>query len=158
MQETYIDIMIQSLEKKIQVLDTIIVCDDIQKEQLENPDLTTNEFDEIVEKKSDLIEQLNQLDSGFEKLYERVKEELQGNKEKHAPKIKRMQELIRDITDKSVRIQAQEAKNKELMTQKFTGIKERSKKARVNYKAASQYYKNMMQSNVVDPQFMDRNK
>ena len=74
------DIMIQSLEKKIQVLDAIIVYDDIQKEQLENPDLTTEESDDVVEKKSELIEQLNQLDSGFQKLYDRVKEELQGNK------------------------------------------------------------------------------
>lgn len=157
MQETYIDIMIQSLERKTQVLDTIIACDDIQREQLQNPELTTDAFDEIVEKKSDLIEQLNQLDSGFEKLYERVKEELQANQNGHTDKIARMQELIRGITDRSMQIQAQEARNKELMMQKFTGIKERSKKARVNYKAASQYYKNMMQSNIVDPQFMDKN-
>ena len=152
------DIMIQSLEKKIQVLDTIIVYDDIQKEQLMNPDLTTEEFDDVVEKKSELIEQLNQLDSGFQKLYDRVKEELQENKEKYAEKIGRMQELIRGITDRSVRIQAQEAANTDLMMRKFAGVKERSKKARVNYKAASQYYKNMMQSNVVDPQFLDQNK
>lgn len=152
------DIMIQSLEKKIQVLDAIIVYDDIQKEQLENPDLTTEEFDDVVEKKSELIEQLNQLDSGFQKLYDRVKEELQGNKEKYADKIGRMQELIRSITDRSVKIQAQEATNKDLMMRKFAGVRERSKKARVNYKAASQYYKNMMQSNVVDPQFLDQNK
>ena len=152
------DIMIQSLEKKIQVLDTIIVYDDIQKEQLMNPDLTTEEFDDVVEKKSELIEQLNQLDSGFQKLYDRVKEELQGNKEKYADKIGRMQELIRSITDRSVKIQAQEATNKDLMMRKFAGVRERSKKARVNYKAASQYYKNMMQSNVVDPQFLDQNK
>lgn len=152
------DIMIQSLEKKIQVLDAIIVYDDIQKEQLENPDLTTEEFDDVVEKKSELIEQLDQLDSGFQKLYDRVKEELQGNKEKYADKIGRMQELIRSITDRSVKIQAQEATNKDLMMRKFAGVRERSKKARVNYKAASQYYKNMMQSNVVDPQFLDQNK
>ena len=152
------DIMIQSLEKKIQVLDAIIVYDDIQKEQLENPDLTTEEFADVVENKSELIEQLNQLDSGFQKLYDRVKEELQGNKEKYADKIGRMQELIRSITDRSVKIQAQEAANKDLMMRKFAGVRERSKKARVNYKAASQYYKNMMQSNVVDPQFLDQNK
>lgn len=158
MQGTYIDIMIQSLEKKIQVLDVIIAYDDVQREQLEDSGLTTEAFDEVVEKKSQLIEQLEQLDSGFEKLYQRVREELLEDKEKYRVQIQRMQELIRQITDKSVQIQTQEAHNKELMTRKFTGIKERSKKARVNYKAASQYYKNMMQSSVVDPQFMDENK
>ena len=35
MPETYIDIMMQSLRKKEQVLDAIIRLDDVQKEQLE---------------------------------------------------------------------------------------------------------------------------
>lgn len=158
MSNTYVDIMIQSLEKKIQVLDRIILLDKIQKEQLEDEGLTTEDFDNVVEEKSDLIEQLNQLDSGFEKLFRRVKEELDANREQYKDQIQKMQEMIRSITDKSVEIQAQEARNKELMMNKFTRIKQRSKVAHTNYRAASQYYKNMMQSNVVDPQFMDKTK
>lgn len=158
MSNTYVDIMIQSLEKKIQVLDRIILLDKIQKEQLEDEGLTTEDFDNVVEEKSELIEQLNQLDSGFEKLFQRVKEELDVNREQYKEQIRKMQEMIRSITDKSVEIQAQEARNKELMMNKFTRIKQRSKVAHTNYRAASQYYKNMMQSNVVDPQFMDKTK
>lgn len=158
MSNTYVDIMIQSLEKKIQVLDRIILLDKIQKEQLEDEGLTTEDFDNVVEEKSELIEQLNQLDSGFEKLFQRVKEELDVNREQYKDQIRKMQEMIRSITDKSVEIQAQEARNKELMMNKFTRIKQRSKVAHTNYRAASQYYKNMMQSNVVDPQFMDKTK
>lgn len=158
MSNTYVDIMIQSLEKKIQVLDRIILLDKIQKEQLEDEGLTTEDFDNVVEEKSELIEQLNQLDSGFEKLFQRVKEELDVNREPYKEQIRKMQEMIRSITDKSVEIQAQEARNKELMMNKFTRIKQRSKVAHTNYRAASQYYKNMMQSNVVDPQFMDKTK
>lgn len=158
MSNTYVDIMIQSLEKKIQVLDRIILLDKIQKEQLEDEGLTTEDFDNVVEEKSELIEQLNQLDSGFEKLFQRVKEQLDVNREQYKEQIRKMQEMIRSITDKSVEIQAQEARNKELMMNKFTRIKQRSKVAHTNYRAASQYYKNMMQSNVVDPQFMDKTK
>jgi len=81
MEQTYIDIMIQSLEKKEQVLDRIIELDIKQKNQLEDPQLTPDDFDEVVEAKSRLIDQLNNLDSGFEKLFERTKEELNGHKE-----------------------------------------------------------------------------
>ena len=55
-------------------------------------------------------------------------------------------------------LKEQEAKNKDLMTQKFVSVRQKAKVVRTNSKAASQYYKNMMQLNVVDPQFMDKQK
>ena len=39
-----------------------------------------DKYIKIVEEKATLIEQMEQLDSGFEKLFARVKEELEGNK------------------------------------------------------------------------------
>lgn len=158
MQETYVDIMIQSLNKKIQVLDQIIEINLIQKETLEDPKAEIEEFDKTVENKALLIEQMQQLDSGFEKLYARVQEELQTNRETYTEQIKTMQSCIRRITDKSMEIQAQEAKNRDLMIRKFAYVKETAKNVRTNSKAASQYYKNMMKLNYVDPQFMDNKK
>lgn len=128
MEQTYIAIMIQSLEKKEQVLDKIIELDTVQKNQLEDPNLTPDDFDDVVEQKSKLIEQLDNLDSGFEKLFERVKEELECNKETYKEEIRIMQDHIRKITEKSVKIQSQEARNKALMTNKFNGIKNRPDK------------------------------
>lgn len=158
MQNTYVDIMIQSLEKKIKVLEEIKKINISQKALLENEDSDADEFDKMVEAKAALIEQMTQLDSGFDKLFDRVKEELNVNKGAYAEKIKMMQSLIRLITDISMELQAQEARNKDLMTRKFVAIKERAKVVRTNTKAVSQYYQNMMQLNVVDPQFMDNKK
>ena len=158
MQNTYIDIMIQSLEKKIQVLEKIKKQNLLQKEILEDEKSEADAFDKTVEEKAALIEQMTQLDSGFDKLFERVKEELNTNKEAHAEKIKTMQALIRQVTDLSMEIQAQEARNKDLMTRKFVYVRETAKAVRTNTKAASQYYQNMMQLNYVDPQFMDNKK
>ena len=158
MQETYIDIMIQSLNKKLQVLDNIITLNIKQKECLEDQRGQIEDFDKIVDEKSKLIEQMQQLDSGFEKLFERVKEELQQNKEDYVDSIATIQSCIRLITDKSMEIQAQEARNKELMVRKFAFVKETAKNVRTNSKIASQYYKNMMKLNYVDPQFMDNKK
>ena len=158
MEQTYVDIMIQSLNKKIKVLEEVKRVNVVQRELLENDRADVDDFDVTVEAKSKLIEQMEQLDSGFDKLFERVREELQANKPAYTKQIKTMQTCIRQITDLSMEIQSQEAKNKDLMTQKFVSVRQKAKVVRTNSKAASQYYKNMMQMNVVDPQFMDRQK
>ena len=155
MEQTYIDIMIQSLEKKERVLDRIIELDNVQKNQLEDPELKPDDFDEVVEEKAKLIEQLDQLDSGFEKLFERMKEELEGNKEAHKEEIRIMQQHIKSITDKSVQIQSQEAPNKDLMTAKFTSVKKQAREVRKGQNVVNKYYKNMTNTNYVAPQFMD---
>ncbi len=158
MANTYVDIMIQSLQKKIKVLEEIKRVNQSQKELLEDDQADADDFDQTVEDKASLIEQMVQLDSGFDKLFERVQDELNTNKEAYADKIKMMQSLIRQITDYSMEIQAQEARNKELMTRKFVAVRDRAKAVRTNTKAASQYYQNMMQLNYVEPQFMDNKK
>ena len=158
MQETYIQIMLQSLEKKSRVLDQIIQLNEQQKTVLESADSPVEDFDETVEKKSALIEQLEQLDSGFEKLYDRVREELRTNKDTYKDQIRKMQDYIRTVTDKSVQIQTQEARNKELMTSKFARVKKQARQVRTNFKATSSYYQSMSRTSVIDPQFMDDKK
>lgn len=158
MENTYVDIMIQSLQKKVKVLEEIKKLNFLQKELLENDKAEADDFDKTVEDKAALIEQIMQLDSGFDKLFERVKDALNENRDSYASKIKMMQSLIRQVTDLSMELQAQEARNKDLMTRKFVSVRERAKVVRTNTKAASQYYQNMMQLNVIDPQFMDNKK
>lgn len=158
MEQTYIDIMIQSLKRKVQVLDQIIEVNMRQAAILEDKKTSVDEFDKCVEEKSMLIEQMQQLDSGFEKLYSRVEEELKNKREDHAASIKKMQSLIRKITDRSMEIQAQEARNKDLFVRRITYVNDTSKNLRTNSKVASQYYRNMMRINYVDPQFMDNKK
>lgn len=158
MEQTYIDIMIQSLNKKIKVLEEIKKINVRQQTLLEEDKATVEEFDKTVEGKAALIQQMEQLDSGFDKLFERVRDELNNNKEAYKKKIATMQNCIRQITDLSMEIQTQEARNRDLMTQKFVSVRQKAKVLRTNSKAASQYYKNMMQLNVVDPQFMDKQK
>ena len=158
MESTYVDIMIQSLKKKIRVLEEIRRINIRQKELLESDKSDADEFDQTVEEKAKLIEQMTQLDSGFDKLFERVKDELNQHKADYADRIKTMQNCIRQITDLSMELQAQESRNKDLMTRKFVSVRERAKVVRTNSKAANQYYKNMMNLHYVDPQFMDNKK
>ena len=158
MSEAYIEIMLQSLRKKIQVLDEIIRLNQVQKEVLENEVSDPEDFDRTLESKSDCIDQLTQLDSGFEKLFERVKTEINLNKEQYKEQIRELQGMIRTITDKSMEIQTQETRNKDLMTLRFSRVKQQAKQVRANSKIANDYYKNMAKINYVEPQFMDNKK
>lgn len=154
----YINIMLQSLQKKLKVLDSIIQINKRQKGELENPSLDPDDFDKTVEEKSELIEQLELLDNGFEKLYEKVREELQTNKEEYKDEILQMQNDIRLLTEKSMEIQAQEARNKQLMEQKFANVKKQVREIRSSQKVVNQYYKNMMKKGYAEPQFLDNKK
>lgn len=158
MSETYLAIMLQSLKKKEQVLDEIIRLNDLQKKQLTDQATPVDDFDKTVEDKSACIDQLDQLDSGFEKLYAQVQEELQTNKEQYADTIRELQKRIRSVTDKSIMIQAQEARNKDLMMQKFTTVRKHAKDVRANSKAITGYYKTMTHSGYMDSRYMDGKK
>lgn len=158
MDKLYLTILMESLEKKIRILDQIILADQEQREALEDPNLDPDDFDRIVEKKTEYIEQLEQLDAGFEEVFARVKEELDGNREQYKEQIHIMQDLIRKITDKSLMIQKQEAQNKELMEKKFASVRSQAREVRKSQKIVNQYYKNMMKNNYNDPQFLDNKK
>lgn len=154
----YIAILQQSLEKKNRILDLIVEKNKEQRILFTDETLPPERLEENIKEKGDLVDQLNQLDDGFEQVYNRVREILNKEKEAYRDEIKKMQELIREITDKSATIQAQEQRNKELAAQKFASVKKEIRKARTSTKAASQYYKSMAKMNVVDSQFLDKKK
>ena len=156
--KTYLQILEQSLDKKINVLNRIIEQDQIQLGQLQDPNLDPDDFDQTVEKKAKLIEELELLDDGFEQVFARVKDEIGDHKETYKTEIRQMQEKIRQITAKSMEIQTQEARNKNLMEQKFNSVHKQVKEIRQSQKVVNQYYRNMMKNTYADPQFLDNKK
>lgn len=158
MKNSYVDVMLQSLKKKLEVLEAIETQNLKQKAILEDEMSSVDDFDETVAAKDRLLEQLEQLDSGFEKLYERVKQELEADKEAYAESIREMQGYIRLLTEKSMDLQKQEATNKNLFINRSSLVKKQAKSVRANAKATSEYYRNMMNSDYIDPQFMDNKK
>ncbi|MBQ7563249.1 MAG: flagellar export chaperone FlgN [Lachnospiraceae bacterium] len=113
--ENYIDIMIESLRKKEEVLKAIIArCDD-QAEVIGNNeygDINWNQFNGLIGDKEILIDRLNELDDGFEALYKRIGEGLKADKDKYPEKVKEIQEYIRRVTDLGVTIRAKEERNR----------------------------------------------
>lgn len=158
MEADYIKIMVESLEKKRDILDKITEQNRQQKLLLSDPNLLPEDFEKNMENKSRLVEQLNLLDEGFGQMFERVKETLQGNREQYAAEIAAMQELIRDITAKTNAIQAQEVRNREDVTRKFAEVRDQVKGVRNSQKVVRQYYQNMVKQSSFSAQVIDNKK
>ncbi len=156
--ENYLEIMITSLKKKIEVLDRIIAMNEKQERALKDPNLTPDEFESVVDEKAKCIEDMELLDSGFESLYEKMRVELRENKKAHEVEIIRMQELIRKITDKTTKIQVMEKRNRDEAFKKFSQVRDQVKEIRTGHKVATEYYRNMLKLNMVDAQFMDNKR
>lgn len=156
MTQTYLDMMEDSLRKKIEVMQQIEVQNGIQKkalERLEGPDEET--FDEAVRTKGDLIDKLTELNDGFAGLYDRVKVEIDGNKDKYRDQITRMQDLIRQVTDLSNTLEVQETRNKELADNFFSNTRKGMKQGKQTAAAAFNYHVTMNKSANIQPHFID---
>ena len=156
--ENYLNILEDSLLKKKDVLRRIQEVNETQTQILKTEPVDLELFDQGVDEKDLYIKELTVLDEGFENLYDKIKEELIGNKQKYAKKIKKLQQLISEITDTSVSIQAQEERNKTLVETCFKKERSNLGKSRKNSKAAYGYYQNMSKAGVQESFFMDKKK
>lgn len=156
--ENYLSVLEDSLRKKLQILDELTTYTAQQQELLKSEELDYDAFDRLVEKKDPLVQTIMELDQGFETVYDRIKEQLLGHKELYAVQIRTLQNLISELTDKSVKLQAMEQRNKTAVEQQFRKSKEKIRQGRQNKRAALNYYKNMNNSNYVPPQFLDNKK
>lgn len=148
----------ESLERKIFLLDRIIAVNEKQLDVLRDVNSLPEDLEATVNEKSDLVEELDTLDEGFETVFSKVKIEIEKNRDIYRDEISKMKILIRQITDRSAQIQSQEIRNKENAEGKFSYIKDQVKKITMSQKAVNTYYRNMMKVNYVDPQFMDDKK
>ena len=94
-----------------------------QKILFSEEDSDPDRLEENMHEKSRLVDQLNQLDEGFQQVYDRIKPALQKDKESYKEEVGIMKQLIAEITEKSTTIQAQEHRNRELAVKRFALVK-----------------------------------
>lgn len=153
--KNYLSILAESLDQKAAVLDEIAEYNKQQEMLLKQETLDLEDFDSYVDKKDAAIQKLTKLDEGFETLYANVKEQLAAGKDAYKDQIAVLQQKVTLVTEKSVSIQTQEARNKKLLEDYFTKERSRLRQGRQSSKAAYGYYKNMSNSNTTPPQFLD---
>lgn len=158
MSQNIAQILLQSLEKKNQVLDEIIAQNELQEELLKKEELDMDAVDASVQSISELVDELEKLDDGFESVYDRVRTEIMENKEMYRAEITQMQDNIQQITDKVVKINAVKMRNQLRADSHFKQKAQEIKKAVSKTKAAKNYYNSMNKLNYVAPQFYDNKK
>ena len=158
MQEEYLQILIQCLEKKRSVLFQIRKKNEEQRVLLLDDDLTPEELENNIDEKGQLIDQLELLDDGFDETYDRVREVVRQRPKQYEKEIRVLQELMREITSDSNSIQAEEQRNYKLAQQKFAAVKHQIKKVKSRHRIVKQYYQTMSGNAVVDSQFLDNKK
>ena len=152
----YMDMLVECLEKKNQILDSLTAINKKQTELIQNEDFSLVEFDKCVDEKGVLIDNILKLDSGFEGLYNKVGKYVADNPSEYKSQLSKMQKLITEITEKSVSIQAEEERNKALIESRFSRERNRIKSGRSQSRVAMDYYNNMNKLNHVDSQFWDK--
>lgn len=155
----YIKILVDTLRKKKEILEFLTELTKEQEMLLKDSSFSMEQFEEAMEKKGKLIDNLNQLDDGFEAFYKRLEDVLPVEKENHRTELLEAQELIGKITDMSARLQALEAKNKESFARRLTEQKQEIKSFKTSSQTAGKYYQHMAnQHQEGQSYFLDKKK
>ena len=156
--KNYMKVLKESLEKKIVILQSLLEASVRQSVLADAEELNMDEFETVMEQKDSLLEQLTELDQGFETIYRSVETELKENKEQYRSEIADIQQLIRKCTDIRVELQALEERNKTKLSIKFAAQQREIRQVRTSSKAASSYYKLMSGGQKMDSIFLDQKK
>ena len=150
MEQNCVQILARSLEKKSQALSKIIEQNTLQETILKQEEFDMDAFEASVDAQNKLVEELEQLDTGFEALYERVREDMMVNKDRYHQEIA--------STDKVVTVNAGNMRNKRLAENQFKKVRENIRNGISKSKVARGYYNSMNNLNHVPPQFYDSKK
>lgn len=158
MTEGYIQIMIDSLDKKLVLLDKIMEINKRQYEVSSVQPFDSQKYDEIMDEKGKLIDEINSLDEGFTSTYDIIKGEINAEPSKYRDKVLLLQELVRKAVDKGVEVEVQEKRNKNSLEASISMARKELQQKRISRNVALQYYKSSQKINNVDPQLMDKKK
>ena len=159
----YLQVLSESLDKKIDILKQLEALTAAQKEIIDKGEFDEEAFNDNVDSKAVLIDELEKLDTGFQILYDNIKNQIEGNKDRYKQEIAALQVKIKTITDVdqffclSLALQVAEQRNNVIVRNRFNSIRKDVYQAKKNREVASNYYKSM---NNISSQsyFMDKKK
>jgi len=155
---TYIRILRESLERKKDYLDKILDLTKKQEKLAKAVRLDEDAFEKIIEEKDIYIDNVNEIDKGFESVYKRVRTEIQENKSVFTSELKAIQELIRVCVDKGLEIEALEERNRSSLESAIARSFKGMNQVKQSKSVANKYYKSMANGMVNDSMLYDRKK
>lgn len=156
---TQLDILINSLNKKISYLEDILKRTKEQSSLLDKDELDLRVFNNIMNNKQNRIDKIFEIDNGFQEMFNKVKGYLNTNGELYKEQIKLMKEYILKIGELGVEIKVLESKNKTKFQLITNGKKSKVKEYRNNKNVVSNYHSNINnQNNATQSHFFDSKK
>lgn len=157
-EKEYLELLIRSLKKKLLLLNKITVLNQEQRSILQDENADPDAFDINVRDKDRLIQQIVELDAGFNEVYAHIKELMEHDHSAYEEQLEEMRSLIRQIMANDAAVRADEQRNYKLAQQKFAAVKKQVREVRASQKVVNNYYRNMMKQSRYEPQYMDRKK
>lgn len=154
----YLDVLIQSLRKKLVLLNRLSILNQDQREILQDEQAAPDAFDINVRDKGGLIDQIVALDAGFDEVYAHIKDLMERDHSAYEDQLDEMRRLIRQVMAEDVSVRAEEQKNYELAQQKFANVKKQAREIKASQKMVNSYYQNMMRQKPGDAMFLDNKK
>ena len=155
----YVGMMTDSLHRKKRVLKSIYELTCEQEKALKADELDYDKFQEIVDEKGKLIDELTQIDNGFDSLFKRMEAVIKANRDAYKSDILTMQDLIREISELGIQIQALEKQNSEHFKIYLANEKKEIKSFHMNRKISEGYYQHMANTQQAEQSyFFDKNK
>lgn len=151
--KTYLRMMADILTKKEMHLQELLTLTKEQEQLLKAAELDDEAFHQTIEKKDVHIKKVQEFDSGFQAIYNRIEEELKQHASEMKDEVQNLQQLITRVTELGVSLQALEQKNKASMEAHLLERKKGIKQFKVSRQTANHYYKNMV--DVKQGTFMD---
>ena len=156
--QAYMQMLLDTLNKKKNILKFLMNVTEQQEELIAAESFDDSLFEQTITIKEEHLKTLTILDKGFEKLYDGIKNELMIEKYKYKDEILQLKELIIELTDISVKLQAVEKRNKTKIDFVFSQKRKAIKNSRISSRTVSNYYKNMAKQNEEQSIFYDKKK
>ncbi len=139
----YVNMMVDSLDRKKRILEYILVKTREQESLLKDEEMDPEAFRAIIDEKGEQIDELNKIDEGFDTLFSYVEKEIKENRMTYRKQIEQMQQLIGDVSELGIQIQALEHQNSGHFKVYLANQRKLIRDFNVNSRTTTSYYQNM---------------
>lgn len=139
----YVNMMVDSLSRKKKILEYILVKTREQENLLKDEEMDPDAFQAIIDEKGEQIDELNKIDEGFDTLFSYVEKEIKENRMAYRKQIEQMQQLIGEVSELGIQIQALEHQNSGHFKVYLANQRKLIRDFNVNSRTTTSYYQNM---------------
>jgi hypothetical protein len=158
MAENYVQVLIDTINKKEETLRRILEITEEQEQISKAEEYDSDRMEKTLNDKEIQIARLNHLDEGFQSVYDRVSSQIRNNMEDYKDSIVILQDKIRVCTELGNAIRVLEDRNRNRLSQLFSRTKKEYSASKNKASVAQNYFKTMNNSKIMDAYFVDKKK